>query len=87
MEEHLFRHISSPGHNGFSKDLLITFIDKTDPSDPLKRVDYWRRTLRTMASFGLNIEDSICSIIMVINDSLIINNYLTFRSRYGLGLF
>ena len=34
------------------------FIYKTDPSDPLKREDYWRRTLKTMAHFGLNIEDN-----------------------------
>ena len=59
MQEHLFRHFSSPGHNGFLKDVSITFIDKIDPSDPLKRVDCSRRTLKNMASFGFNIEDSI----------------------------
>ena len=61
MQEHLFRHFSSPGRNGFLNDVSITFIDKTDPSDPLKREDYWRRTLKTMAHFGLNIEEN-CSI-------------------------
>ena len=59
MQEHLFRHCSSPGHHGFSNDVSITFIDKADPSDPLKREDYWRRTLKTMAPFGLKIEDSV----------------------------
>ena len=58
MQEHLFRHFSSPGRNGFL-NVSITFIDKTDPSDPLKREDYRRRTLETMALFGLNIEDSV----------------------------
>ena len=87
MQEHLFKHFSSPGHNGFLNDVLITFIDKTDPSDPLKREDYWRRTLKTMVLFGLNIEDSVWSIIMVINDSLIIHIYLAFKSRYCFGLF
>ena len=57
MQEHLFRHFSSPGRNGFL-NVSITFIDKTDPSDPLKREDYWRRTLKTTAPFGLNIEDN-----------------------------
>ena len=57
MQEHLFRHFSSPDHNGFSNDVSITLIDKTDPSDPLKREGYWRKTLKTMAPFGLNIED------------------------------
>ena len=61
MQEHLFRHFSSPGRNGFLNDVSITFIDKTDPSDPLKREDYWRRTLKTMAPFGFNIEEN-CSI-------------------------
>ena len=59
MQEHLFRHFSSPGPNGFLNDVSITFIDKTDPSDPLKREDYRRRTLGFMALFGLNIEDSV----------------------------
>ena len=59
MQDHLFRHCSSPGHYGFSNDVSITFIDKADPSDPLKREDYWRRTLKTMAPFGLKIEDSV----------------------------
>ena len=57
MQEHLFKHFSSPGHNGFLNDVSITFIDKTDPSGPLKREDYLRRVLKTVASFGLNIED------------------------------
>ena len=58
MQEHLFRHFSSPGRNGFLNDVSITFIDKTDPSDPFKREEYWRSTLKTMAPFGLNIEDN-----------------------------
>ena len=79
MQKHVFRHFSSPGHNGFLNDVSITFIGKTDPSDPLKREDYWRRTLRTMAPFGLNTEDSVLLII--------INIYLVFRSHYCFGLF
>ena len=59
MQEHLFRHFSSPSRNGFLNDVSTTFIDKTDPSDPLKREDYRRRTLKTMAPLGLNIEDSV----------------------------
>ena len=34
------------------EDLL--YIYKTDPSDPHKREYYWMRTLKTIASFGLN---------------------------------
>ena len=59
MQEHLFRHLSSPGHNGFLSDVSVTLIDKTDPSDPLKCENFWRETLMTMAPYGLNIEDSV----------------------------
>ena len=48
MQEHLFRHFSSMVHIGFLNDVSITFIDKTDPSDPLKQEDYWRRTVGLM---------------------------------------
>ena len=59
MQDYLLRHSSGPGHNEFLNDVWITFIDRTDPSDPFKREGYGRRTLKTMAPFGLNIEDSI----------------------------
>ena len=57
MQEHLLQHSSSPSHNGFLNDVSVTF--KTDPSDPLKRDSFWGETLMIMASFGLNIEDSV----------------------------
>ena len=41
MQEHLFRHFSSPGHNGFLNDVSVTFIDKMDPSHPLKHETFW----------------------------------------------
>ena len=59
MEEHLFSHFSMAGHDGFLNDVSITFIDKTDPSGPLRKEDYWRQTLKTMVPYGLNIEDSV----------------------------
>ena len=59
MQQHLFNHFCTSGHAGFLDDVSITFIDKTDPSDPLKRQDYWKHTLKTMALFGLNIEESV----------------------------
>ena len=59
MQEHLFRHFSSPGHNCFLNDVSVTFIDKTDRSDPLKRENFWRETLMTMEPYELNIEDSV----------------------------
>ena len=38
---------------------IVTFIDKTDPSDWLKRKEYWRHTLKIRATFELNIEGSV----------------------------
>ena len=59
MQDHLYRHFSSPGHRGFLNDVSVTLIDKTDGSGPKKREDYWMKTLKTMAPYGLNIEDSV----------------------------
>ena len=59
MQQHLFNHFCASGDCGFIENLSLTFIDKTDPSDLLKREDYWRSTLKTMALFGLNIEESV----------------------------
>ena len=59
MQRHLYEHYSSTGHCGFLEHVSIILIDKTDPSDPLKREDYWKRTLYTMAPYGLNIEDQV----------------------------
>ena len=57
--DRLFSHFSTAGHNGLLNDVSITFIGKTDPSDPLLREDYWRQTLKTMVLYRLNIEDSV----------------------------
>ena len=48
-------------HSFLVSDVSVTFINKTDPSDRLKREDYnyCRSTLKTMASFGLNIEENV----------------------------
>ena len=43
----------------FLVDVSITFIDKADPSDSLKKEDYWRSTLKTIVPSGLNIEESV----------------------------
>ena len=58
MQEHLFEHFNEKGYHGFLEDVSVTFIDKIDPSELLKRENYWKNVLKTMASLGLNIEDS-----------------------------
>ena len=59
MQEHLYRHFSSLAHSGFLNDVSVTLIDKTDESDSKKREDFRMKTLKTMAPYGLNIEDSV----------------------------
>ena len=59
MQEHLFKHFNSMGHNGLLNNVSVTLIDKTDGKNPKKREDYWRTTLKTYSPFGLNVEDSV----------------------------
>ena len=59
VQEHLFEHFNEEAHYGFLEDAPITFIDKTDPSEPLKRENYWKSVPNTMAPLGLNIEDRV----------------------------
>ena len=59
MQQRLYKHFCSSNHNRFISDVSVTFIDKTNPSDPLKRKDYKRSNLKTMAQFGLNVEQSV----------------------------
>ena len=40
MQEHLFKHFNSMGHNGFLSNVSITLIDKADGKNPKKREDY-----------------------------------------------
>ena len=59
MQQHLFNHFYTSGHCEFLGHAALTFIDKTDSSDPLKREDYLRSTLKTIVPFGLDIEESL----------------------------
>ena len=59
MQQHLYEHFCSSNYICFISDVSVTFIGKTDRLDLLKREDYWRSNLKTMAPFGLNIEESV----------------------------
>ena len=41
MREHIFEHFNSESHTGFSENVSITSIDKTDSQNPEKRENYW----------------------------------------------
>ena len=49
-----FAHFQTAGHSGFINDTEIRFIDKTDPSESTRREDFWRDTLKTCYTQGLN---------------------------------
>ena len=57
-QKSLHEHSLSDSHQSFEEDVSICLIDKTDPSDPHKRECYWMRTLKTIAPFGLNTEET-----------------------------
>ena len=59
MQKHSFEHFNSEGHSGFLQNISVTLIDKIDDKNPKKRENYWIRTLKTFASFGINIEGSV----------------------------
>ena len=58
MQQHPFEHFNSEGRHCFLDEISITFIDKIDLSEPLKRENYWRSILKTMTPWDLNVEDS-----------------------------
>ena len=59
MQQHIFEHFYEEGHHSFLEDVSIALIDKTDPSKPSQRENYWRSTLKRMAPWGLNVEDCV----------------------------
>ena len=59
LQQHLFNHFCTCSHCGFLEDVSLTFINETDPTDPVKGEDCWRSTLKAMEAFGLNIEESV----------------------------
>ena len=50
----LHSHFLREDHNGLFEDAELTFIDKTDPSDPRKRERFWIDLLETKPPKGLN---------------------------------
>ena len=49
MQEYLHDHFLSQDHDGLLNNVEITLIDKTDPSDPERREEFWKTKLRTLA--------------------------------------
>ena len=58
-QQHLYDHFVLEDHTQFVNDVSIIFIDKTDPTDPLKTEEYWQHTLKTLVPYGLNVSESV----------------------------
>ena len=65
MQEYLFSHFSMAGYDGFLKDVSITFIDKTDPSDPLRREDYCRKATEKQLNHNYDTQSAQTTIIPI----------------------
>ena len=50
---------SEEAHHSLLEDVTITLVDKTDPSIPLQRENYWRSIQKTIAPWGLNVEECV----------------------------
>ena len=53
-----FAHFQSLDHNVFLEDTEFMFIDKTDPSDPTRREEFWIDTLKTRYPLEFNIMEA-----------------------------
>ena len=57
-QQHLYDHLMLEDHTQFV-NVSIIFIDRTDLTDPLKREQYWRHTLKTLVPYCLNVSESV----------------------------
>ena len=57
-QKFLHEHFLKDDHHGFEKDVSICLIDKTQSSDTHKPQYYWMRTLKMLAPFRLNTQDT-----------------------------
>ena len=60
--EHWFNHSRTSDHWSFLENVSLTFIDKTDASNSLKREDCWRCTLKTIAPFRLDTKGRVLQV-------------------------
>ena len=86
MQRHLYEHFNLPDHSGFFNDVSVTLIDKTDPTDPTKREDYWIHTLKTKHHWDLMLKvvfrrnSLYFASLIVFMDGLYLGN--DFRTRF-----
>ena len=59
MQECLYSHFKSKGHNAFLEDVSVTITDQKGDSDPAIRETFWMHTLKALAPYGSNGENDI----------------------------
>ena len=59
MQEYLYNHFKSEGHNAFLEEVSVTLTDQTDGSDLAIREPFWMHTLKALAPYGINNENGI----------------------------
>ena len=59
MQEHLYKYFECESHLGFRDKMPVILINKTDGSSPTERETYWMQTLKTIAPYCLNVENSV----------------------------
>ena len=57
MQKYLHDHFLKENHDSLLNNVEITLIDKTDPSDPERKEEFWRTMLRTLAPLDSNTEE------------------------------
>ena len=57
--EVLYKHFESESHSGFRDDVSVILIDKTNSSNPTKREIYLMQTFKSIAFYGLNVENGL----------------------------
>ena len=58
-QQHLYDHFMLEDHTQFVNDVSIILINKTDPTNPLRREQYWRHTMKTLVPYGHNVSESV----------------------------
>ena len=57
MQQHLYKHLYSKGHNGFLRNVSVSLMEKTDNFQSKKRT--LKRTLKTLAPLEINVEGAV----------------------------
>lgn len=54
MQKYLHEHFLSEGHKGLLNDVEIAFADKMEPSDSIRRDQFWTPMFKTLTSDSLH---------------------------------